>query len=137
MYLTTRSRYGLRAMAVVAQATEEKPVSLSTVAEALSLSNNYLEQLFRLLRKGKLLESTRGVYGGYHLTRPADQISVGDMLRCLEGPLFFADCVQAGDCPKGNSACSTRMVISAISEAVREKVDSMTLQDMLDHEKLV
>lgn len=137
MKLTTRSRYGLRAMVYIALNDDGTPIALSQIATELELSDHYLEQLLRSLKNAGILESVRGAQGGYHLARPADRITVGDMLRVLEGPLWLSDCVHAGDCPGGRTECSTRMVICRMSEGVRSVVDSMTLADMVEHEHLV
>ena len=87
MKLSTKGRYGLRAMIDLARYSEEMPVSISCIAARQGLSEGYLEQLVALLRKAGLVKSIRGASGGYVLTRAAKEISVGDILRALEGSL--------------------------------------------------
>ncbi|MDD7593675.1 MAG: Rrf2 family transcriptional regulator [Peptoniphilaceae bacterium] len=131
MKLTTRSRYGLRAMVyIAAHQTEETPVALSRIAEALALSEPYLEQLLRLLKKDQFVTSTRGVKGGYVLSRPAEEITVLDLLNTLEGEFWLSDCAVAGDCPGGFSNCPTRLVIHRMNRAIYDSISHLTLADM-------
>ncbi|MBQ9062223.1 MAG: Rrf2 family transcriptional regulator [Eubacterium sp.] len=92
MKLTTRGRYGLRAMIDLAVHEQESAVSAQSIAERQDLSERYLEQLIRAMKKAGLVESIRGAGGGYRLARPADQISVGDILRALEGSIDAVSC---------------------------------------------
>ena len=82
--LSTKGRYGLRAMIDLARYSEEEPVSISSIAARQDISERYLEQLMGLLKKAGLVQSIRGATGGYILTRSAGEISVGDVLRALE-----------------------------------------------------
>lgn len=92
MKLTTRGRYGLRAMIDLAVHDSEGAVSAQSIAERQDLSERYLEQLIRAMKKAGLVESIRGAGGGFRLARPADQISVGDVLRALEGSIDAVSC---------------------------------------------
>ena len=87
MKLSTKGRYGLRAMIDLASHEEEGAVSIASISERQNISESYLEQLVRPLRKAGFIESVRGAGGGYVLAKPADSISVGDVLRVLEGGL--------------------------------------------------
>ena len=87
MKLSTKGRYGLRAMIDLASHEEEGAVSIASISERQNISESYLEQLVRPLRKAGFIESVRGAGGGYVLAKPADSISVGDVLRVLEGVL--------------------------------------------------
>ena len=84
MKLSTKGRYGLRAMIDLASHEEEGAVSIASISERQNISESYLEQLVRPLRKAGFIESVRGAGGGYVLAKPADSISVGDVLRVLE-----------------------------------------------------
>lgn len=92
MKLTTRGRYGLRAMIDLAVHDSEGAVSAQSIAERQDLSERYLEQLIRAMKKAGLVESIRGAGGGFRLARPAGQISVGDVLRALEGSIDAVSC---------------------------------------------
>ena len=84
MKLSTKGRYGLRALIDLALHCEQEAVPISSVAARQKISESYLEQLFGKLRKAGLIVSERGAQGGYRLAKPAEEISVGDILRALE-----------------------------------------------------
>lgn len=133
MKLTTRSRYGLRTITYIAcHDGGMTPTPLSEISEELKLSDAYLEQLLRLLKKKDLVSSVRGVKGGYVLSRPADQISVIEILNVLEGEFWLSDCAIAGDCPKGISNCATRLIINRMNEAIYKSLKGVSLQDLVD-----
>ena len=84
MKLSTKGRYGLRAMIDLARYSEKEPVSIGSVAARQEISERYLEQLVALLKKAGLVKSIRGASGGYVLAKAPEEISVGDILRALE-----------------------------------------------------
>ncbi len=108
--------------------------SIKQIAERQDLSESYLEQLVALLKKQKLVKSTRGAQGGYSLALPPKQISVGDVLRALEGSLNPVDCVLVNDekecCEQ--DYCVTKYVWKKISDSINDVVNNITLQDMVD-----
>lgn len=135
--LSTRSRYGLRAMFDLAQHEGEGPISLKSIAERQGLSEHYLEQLVSGLRKAGLVESTRGAQGGYFLGKEASQIRVGDVIRVLEGSIAPVDCVSEEDpeCCQNSRYCVTRTVWEKMRDSITEVVDSITLEDMVQDAK--
>ena len=92
MKLSTKGRYGLRALIDLAQNSGEEPVSITSISTRQDLSERYLEQLMSMLKKAGLVRSVRGAGGGYVLARKLEEISVGDVLRALEGSLEPVDC---------------------------------------------
>ena len=92
MKLSTKGRYGLRAMIDLARYSEKEPVSIGSVAARQEISERYLEQLVALLKKAGLVKSIRGASGGYVLAKKPSEISVGDILRALEGSLEPVKC---------------------------------------------
>ena len=92
MKLSTKGRYGLSAMIDLAVYSENEAVSLNSIAERQHISEGYLEQLMAKLKKAGLVTSIRGASGGYGLARPAAEVSVGDILRALEGSLKAVEC---------------------------------------------
>ena len=106
MILSSRARYGVRAMFQLACHWGEGPVVLRTVAEEQDLSLAYLEQLVAVMRRSGLVESVRGRKGGYQLARHPADISVGQIIRALEGPVFVAACADPDpdfdDCGRGS-----------------------------------
>jgi Rrf2 family transcriptional regulator, cysteine metabolism repressor len=91
MKFSTRGRYGVVLMVDLAMASGSGPVSLKSIAERQNLSEHYLEQLVAPLRNAGLVRSIRGAYGGYTLAKPASEITVGDVIRILEGPISVVD----------------------------------------------
>ncbi len=131
MKLSTKGRYGLMAMSELALEYGNGPISLKVIAQKQELSDNYLEQLFSVLKRDKLLDSVRGSQGGYMLSRPPKDITVGAILRSLEGSLAPASCVgDDDDCCK-DDGCATKLVLMKIKNSIDEVVDSITLEDMI------
>ena len=92
MKISTKGRYGLRALIDIAQYSEIEPVSISSISARQDISERYLEQLMALLKKAGLIKSIRGAGGGYVLAKDVSEISVGDVLRALEGNLEPVEC---------------------------------------------
>ena len=134
MKLSTKGRYGLRAIVDLARFSEEEPVSISSISAREDISERYLEQLMALLKKAGLVKSIRGAAGGYVLARPAGQISVGDVLRALEGKLEPAECAayhpdegcQAAD------SCVTKYVWKKINDSINDTVNGIMLDALLE-----
>lgn len=136
MKLSTRGRYGLKAMYQLALYSGERPTPLKQIAENQGLSESYLEQLVSVLRKEGLIKSVRGAQGGYMLSNKPSKITVGQILRCLEGDMAPSDCVMETDgfqCSREDQ-CVTKLVWIKIKDSVDEVIDSITLQDMVDDE---
>ena len=133
MKISTRGRYGLKAMVDIAANCKEGCVSLKTIADRNNLSESYLEQLIAPLKKAGLVKSTRGANGGYILAKSAEDISVGDILRVVEGPLELVECLSGketcgtGDC----SHCATKDVWAKLSESVTEAADNISLYEIV------
>ncbi len=131
MKLSTKGRYGLMAMFQLALEYGQGPISLKYIADKQELSENYLEQLFSSLRRDGLLNSVRGSQGGYMLSREPKDITVGQVLRSLEGHLAPADCLlHDNDCSK-EEGCPTKLVMMKIKQGIDSVVDSITLEDMV------
>lgn len=139
MKLSTRGRYGLRAMLDLALHNSEGQVALKNIAERQNISENYLEQLFAGLKRAGLVKSIRGPQGGYVLAQDMEDITVGDILRALEGSLAPVDCMmetQPAECERAN-CCATRLVWGKIRDSINEVVDSITLKNLVEeHLKL-
>lgn len=137
MKLSTKGRYGVKAMFDLALHGGDTPLPLKTIAERQEISEAYLEQLISSLRRAGLVESVRGAQGGYLLAHSPDEITVGSVIRTLEGPIAPADCVAEGknvDCEKAD-CCVTRRIWEKIRNSVDNVIDSITLQDMVDDYK--
>lgn len=135
MKLSTRGRYGLKAMFDLALNYGEGPISLTSIAERQAISVNYLEQLISPLKKASLVESVRGAQGGYMLSKNPNEITVGIILTTLEGPLAPTDCVVVDgddDICDHSSYCVTKVIYEKIYESITSVVNSITLQHMID-----
>ena len=138
MILSTKGRYGLKMMYEFALNYGKGPMSLKEVAQKQRLSETYLEQLIAHLRKAGLVTSVRGAQGGYELSRKPEEITVGEIIRELEGPLAPSECV-LDDEPECSNAdyCVTRLIWEKIMDSINNVIDSITLNDMInDYYKL-
>lgn len=139
MKLSTKGRYGLRAMVDLAMNNGDGPVPISAIAERQALSESYLEQLMSKLKKAGLVTSVRGAQGGYTLSRGDDEISIGDILRALEGDINPVDCsafstAKESRC-KNSSLCVSKYVWKRINDSIAQTVDAITLSSLLEETK--
>ncbi|MEX2461847.1 MAG: Rrf2 family transcriptional regulator [Paenibacillaceae bacterium] len=124
MKISTKGRYGLTIMMELARKYGEGPTSLKSIAEKHQLSEHYLEQLIAPLRNGGLVKSIRGAYGGYILSRIPENITSGDVIRVLEGPISLVDFTEEDDPAK-------RDLWVRIRDVIAEVLDSSTLSDLI------
>lgn len=124
MKISTKGRYGLTIMMELAKKSGEGPTSLKSIAEKHQLSEHYLEQLIAPLRNGGLVKSIRGAYGGYILSKPASDITSGDIIRVLEGPISPVDFTEEDDPAK-------RDLWIRIRDSIASVLDSTNLQDLV------
>lgn len=143
MKLSTKGRYGLRAMIDIGVYSKEQPLSLKIVSNRLDISESYLEQIISKLKKEKLVISKRGAKGGYVLGKNPAQISVGEILRTLEGSLAPTDCTcetkleVCTKCCGNEEECITKSVWEKIKNGINEVVDNIYLSELIeDYEKL-
>lgn len=132
MKLSTKGRYGIHAMYDLAQFGSETPQPIKSIAERQNIPEAYLEQLIGQLRRSGLVKSVRGAQGGYLLSRSPSEITVGEVLRTLEGELAVVDCLMEEDACHKACSCPTRVVWKKLRDGLNEIVDGITLQDMLD-----
>ncbi|MFU0823984.1 RrF2 family transcriptional regulator [Clostridium sp.] len=131
MKLSTKGRYGVKAMVDLAIRYGGNPVSIKSIAERQNLSEFYLEQLFAPLRRAKLIKSIRGAQGGYILSRPPKDITVADIINVLEGPIEISSCLDKAECDNMD-ICPTRLLWEKIRKSIDDVTSSITLQDMAD-----
>ena len=134
MRVSTRGRYGLRALVDLAVNSSHGPVALREIAERQDVSESYLEQVFASLRKAGLVTAVRGPQGGYELAKPAAEITAGDVLRVLEGPISPVHCVDPiGDrhCRR-ERACATRGFWLDLRDHLNSFLDAASLKDLAD-----
>ena len=132
MKLSTRTRYGMRALLELALAHNAGPVQIKTIAERQNISNKYLEQLVAMLKTSGLVRSIRGPHGGYVLSKPPEEIKLSEVFRTLEGSVLTAECVEnEGVCPKA-ADCATRKLWTQLDEAILNVLDNKTLADLVE-----
>lgn len=134
MKLSTKGRYGLRAMVDLVLNSKEENISLKSISERQNISMNYLEQIISVLKKSGYVKSTRGARGGYYLAKSPEDISVGDILRALEGNLNPVDCALVNENKQCDDVdcCITKVVWKKISDSINEVVNNISLQDLVD-----
>lgn len=131
MKLSTRSRYGLRALLDIARHDSEGPVRLKEIARREGVSLSYLEHIVGPLIANGMLKSTRGIGGGVSLVRRPDEIALQEAVNALEGPIVGLDCVRdPAACPRSGS-CSTRGLWVEMTEAMNAVLGSRTLADLV------
>ncbi|RJX41373.1 Rrf2 family transcriptional regulator [Paenibacillus pinisoli] len=128
MKISTKGRYGLTIMMELAAKFGEGPISLKSIAERNSLSEHYLEQLVAPLRNAGLVKSIRGAYGGYILSKDPAQITSGDIIRILEGPISPVDFTEEDDPAK-------RHLWLRIRDSIAEVLDSTTLENLIAYKE--
>lgn len=134
MRISTKGRYGLRAMLDLALHSDGSQVALFNIAQRQNISTNYLEQVFSLLRKAGLVNSVKGAQGGYILADRPERIKVGAILRVLEGDLKVVEDDTPGNKSESanTQACIRRCVWDRINENIDKVVDSVSLQDLIE-----
>jgi Rrf2 family protein len=136
MNLSTRSQYGLRALFYMAKQSVQGPLSLKKIATENAIPFKYLEQLFLQLRHADLVEASTGTKGGYFLARPASSISLGEVIRALDGTIAPVGCVSriaysSCTCPD-ETTCPLRSAMEEVRTAIVEVIDHKTLADYLE-----
>ena len=130
MKLSTRGRYALRMMLDIALHPDETSVSLKSIAGRQEISVKYLEQIVTPLVRGGYLRANRGAQGGYQLSRPAEEYTVGMILRTIEGSLSPVACLTDTTCAR-QCCCATVEVYRKIDRAIDQVVDGITLADLV------
>lgn len=135
MKISTKGRYGLRALVDLALNSCGGPVSLIHVAERQKLSLNYLEQMFTNLRKAGIVKSHKGAKGGYVLARKPEEILVGDVFTVLEGPFSVVDDVRPPEERDAVQRAIHELVWTPIDEAVNGYLNRLTLAELIRQEQ--
>lgn len=114
---------------------KEKPVSLTEISKRQNISVKYLEKLIRKLKKAGIIKSQRGPYGGHMLAKSPDEITVGDLVRILEGTMAITDCAETeskvcGECNHAGD-CISRWIWIEASKAMFDRMDQITISSLL------
>ncbi len=131
MILSTKGRYGLKAAFELALSYGNGPVPLKRICDKYDISENYLEQLFGKLKRAGYIITTRGVQGGYSLAKDPKDVTVGMILRALEGEITASDCVSKATCSR-EAVCVTRTIWEKIELSINNVIDNISLFDMIE-----
>jgi Rrf2 family protein len=132
MRLSTRGRYAIRAASNLAGRSEYGPVALKTIAREEHIPPRYLEQLMNRMRRSGILRSSRGPGGGYVLTKPPSDITLGEIISAIEGRVAVAGCVKPDrrkNC-RLEDTCASRLFWASLSGMIQAVMDSVTLQEL-------
>ena len=133
MKFSTRSTYGLRAMIKLAKNWQKGSVSLSSIAKNENISLGYLERIFAVLKKEKLVKSEKGASGGYVLSRSPDDIDVHGIISVLEGEMPSFHCIDEGDkvyCG-GKCKCGVEPALLKVEQAIDASLKDIKLKDLI------
>lgn len=131
MKLSTRTRYGMRALLEMAMAYKSGPLQIKVISERQGISNKYLEQLVSMLKTAGLVRSIRGPRGGYVLAKSPDEIKLIDVFRTLEGSTLTVECTEDENVCSNHSDCITRRLWLEINRAIIGVLESRTLGDLV------
>lgn len=141
MNISTKGRYGLRALIDLTLCSTGEPIALYSIANRQGLSVNYLEQIFSMLRKEGIVKSIKGAQGGYILADDASNIKVGDILRAIEGQITLVD--ESIDESNTDSSikylqlCIQKNVWDKINDSINTVIDHITLEDLVSKYRLM
>ncbi len=135
MKLSTKARYGLRAMLCLALSDRNRWVMTKEIAESQKLPLTYLEQLMMSLRKAGLVSAIRGAHGGYMLAREAAAISLAEIVVALEGPLQVADCADVPNCCLAPAECALKEIFAEVNKSLYETFARFTLADFAERHR--
>ena len=139
MKFSTKGRYGLRIMLDIAIHGKDGWLSVNDISKRQDISFPYVEQLIVKLRKAGLVESIRGPQGGYRLSRPTSEISAGEILRIVEGPIEIVHCAGLEENVKEECGrageCATQLLWIKISQQMARLLDGISLEELAKWEK--
>lgn len=137
MMVSTKGRYALRVMIDLAEHQAEGYIPLKAIARRQDISEKYLESILKSLVQSQFLTGVRGKGGGYRLTRPPEQYTVGSILRLTEGSLAPVACLEQEhvDCPR-MADCRTLPMWRKLNTMVQDFFDGITLADLMDTDQV-
>lgn len=136
MKISTKGRYALRLMLDLAMHDDGGFIPIKDIAKRQDISDKYLEQIIAILGRAGFVKSVRGAGGGYKLTHPLKSYTVGMILRLTEGSLAPVACLDGNvNMCERKDQCATLMVWEKLYEAINGVVDSITLEDLVEHSK--
>ena len=135
MKLSTRTRYGTKAMLDLAVHYDQGPILLKLIAMREGISESYLENLMTPLKTAKLVRTARGPQGGHYLARPPSQIKLSEIVTALEGPIALVDCIDDARLCYRSPSCVTRDVWQDLNKAMTAVLEQTTLEEMAQRQR--
>jgi len=132
MKISARSRYATRILIDLAMNDDDAPVRTTAISERTGITVQFIEQILKPLRQAELVTSKRGAMGGYTLNRKVEDISLGEIIRVMEGPLTLTDCCDDADLCNRSGSCVTRDAWRRVSAVLANSLDSIKLSDVID-----
>ncbi len=129
--ISTKMRYGLRALLELAKNSSAKPVNLLNISKKQKISFKYLENIFNLLKNNNVVRSIRGPSGGYILAKKPDDLSLYDIFTAINGPLNIADCIIYPSICGNSSKCQANGIWNELQQKIKEYFESKTLEDIM------
>lgn len=137
MAVTQKCQYALRALFELARRKGEGPISAGGIADSQAIPKRFLEVILHQLRQGGFVDSQRGKDGGFYLARPAESVTVGEVIRFMDGPISPVDCHRerpGHDCPL-RGGCVFRGLWDEARAALSQVYDTRTLADLVEQER--
>ncbi|MBN2532013.1 MAG: RrF2 family transcriptional regulator [Spirochaetales bacterium] len=134
MRITTKGRYGVRAVLYLASTYYNRPVSIKTIANEEGISPEFLEQIFFRLKKAGIISSHRGPGGGFILNKNTSEITIMDILKALDETIFLVPCINDKDC-KRIEECISRTIWEDLSKIIKNYFTNLTIKDILEKNK--
>ncbi|MEW6108312.1 MAG: Rrf2 family transcriptional regulator [Nitrospirota bacterium] len=135
--LSTKGQYGVRAMFEIARGYKYGPITIKEISERQAVSISYLEQILNTLRRARIIKSVKGPGGGYVLSRDPGEISIGAILRELEGPVAITSCLDPKEGCIRVEGCVTHLLWKSLGEKIESFLDGMTLKDLLEGNQFI
>lgn len=135
--LSSKAKYAINALLYLAKRYGEGPVLISDLAQKEHIPQKFLEQILLNLKNNGILLSKKGKGGGYYLIKPPEEVTIGQVIRCIDGPLDFVPCVSMtanSPCPecKNEEACGIRMVMSKARQSVSDVLEEANIASVLE-----
>jgi len=131
MKLSARSRYATRILIDLALHESNAPIRTTTISERTGISVQFIEQILKPLKQAALVSSKRGAMGGYFLNRRPEEISLGEIIRVMEGPLCLTDCCEDAELCNRSESCMTRSAWQKVSAVMAGALDALKLSDVI------
>ena len=135
MKLSTKCRYGARAIVEIAKHEQNGPVKRKDIVKNQEISDSYLENILITLKNGGIINAIRGANGGYTLHKPANEITLLEVVNTLEGSLAPVECIDSPAVCQRTDICSTRCVWGRLKKAKEDVLKSVTVQQLVDDEE--